>query len=384
MNPAPPTNSLRGSVSRPTIAVFIPSLRGGGVERNMLNLTRGMADAGHPVDLVLVSAQGPFLKMVDKRVRVVDLKSSRVVSALPKLVRYLKDARPAALLSGMGHANIIAVIARGLSGVNCRLVVSEHTLPSVIAKVASTPLSKTVPVLSRWFYPRADAVVAVSEDVGRDLREASGLREELITVIPNPVVTPELMNELARRAEHHFFDEGLPPVILGIGRLSHEKGFDILIRAFGLLLETMDARLLIVGEGADRPKLEALVAELGLENKVDLPGFVDGVPAYICQAAVVVMPSRIEGFGNALVEAMAGGVPCVATDCPGGPSDILEHGKYGPLVPFDDPRALAKGIEKAMRDPVPTDVLISRAAEFSLDRVVARYLEVLGVQPNGH
>ncbi len=384
MNPAPPTKSPRGSVSRPTIAVFIPSLRGGGVERNMLNLTRGMADAGHAVDLVLVSAEGPFLKMVDERVRVVDLKSSRVVSALPKLIRYLKDARPAALLSGMGHANIIAVIAHGLAGGDCRLVVSEHTLPSVVAKFASTPLSKTVPVLSRWFYPRADAVVAVSGDVGRDLREASGLREELITVIPNPVVTPELMEELAGRAEHRFFDEDSPPVILGIGRLSHEKGFDVLIRAFGLLLETTDARLLIVGEGEDRPELEALVTELGLENKVDLPGFVDGVPSYISQAAVVAMPSRIEGFGNALVEAMAGGVPCVATDCPGGPSDILEQGKFGPLAQVDDPGALATGIEKAMRDPVPADVLKSRAAEYSLDRVVARYLEVLGVQPNGH
>jgi glycosyltransferase involved in cell wall biosynthesis len=367
-----------------TIAVFIPSLRGGGVERNMLNLTRGMADAGYAVDLVLVSAEGPFLKMVDKRVRVIDLKSSRVISALPKLIRYLKDTRPGVLLSGMGHANIMAVIARRMAGVHCRLVVSEHTLPSVIAKVSRTPLSKTVPLLSRWFYPRADAVVVVSEDVGRNLREVSGLREELITVIPNPVVTPELEEELAQKANHRFFAEGLPPVILGIGRLSHEKGFDVLIRAFGYLLETTDARLLIVGEGEDRPLLEALVPKLGLQDKVDLPGFVDAVPSFIGQAAVVAMPSRIEGFGNALVEAMAGGVSVVATNCPGGPSDILEQGKYGPLVPFDDPAALAKGIEMALRDPVPADVLKLRAAEYTLDRVVARYLEVMGLQPNGH
>ncbi len=373
MNPAPPA-----------IAVFIPSLRGGGVERNMLNLTRGMADAGFPVDLVLVSAEGPFLKMVDERVRVVDLKSGRVISALPKLIRYLKDSRPEVLLSGMGHANIIAVIARRLAGVPCRLVVSEHTLPSVIAKVASTPLSRTVPLLSRWFYPRADAVVVVSEDVGRDLREASGLRDELITVIPNPVVTPELAAGLARKADHRFFAEGSPPVILGIGRLSHEKGFDVLIRAFGLLLESTDARLLIVGEGEDRPELETLVKELGIQGQVDLPGFVDAVPSYIGQAAVVAMPSRIEGFGNALVEAMAGGVAVVATDCPGGPSDILEQGKFGPLVPFDDPAALAAGIEMALRDPVPAEVLKTRAAEYTLGSVVTRYLEVMGVRPNGH
>ncbi len=367
-----------------TIAVFIPSLRGGGVERNMLNLTRGMADAGYAVDLVLVSAEGPFLKMVDERVRVVDLKSARVISALPKLIRYLKDARPEALLSGMGHANIIAVIARRLAGAHCRLVVSEHTMISVFAGVAGTPLTKTIPVLSRWFYPRADGVVAVSEDVGRDLRKASGLPGDLITVIPNPVVTPDLVEELARRANHHFFDAGSPPVILGVGRLSPEKGFDVLIRAFGLLLETTDARLLIVGEGEERPGLEALAAELQLSDKVELPGFVDSVPSYISQAAVVVMPSRIEGFGNALVEAMAGGIPVVATDCPGGPSDILDQGKYGPLVPSDDPGALAAGIEKAMGDPIPADVLKTRAAEYTLDRVVVRYLEVLGVQPNGH
>ena len=367
-----------------TIAVFIPSLRGGGVERTMLNLTRGMADLGYSVDLVLVSAEGPFLKMVDERVRVVDLKSSRVISALPKLVRYLKNARPGVLLSGMGHANIIATVARMLAGARCRLVVRVHTLPSVLAGVARTPLSRVVPLLSRWFYPRADAVVVVSADVGRDLIDASGLPEELITVIPNPVVTPELVGELAQKSQHRYFAEGSPPVILGIGRLSHEKGFDVLIRAFELLLETKDARLLIVGEGEDRSQLEALVTELGIQDKVDLPGFVDAVPSYICQAAVVAMPSRIEGFGNALVEAMAGGVAVVATDCPGGPSDILEQGKYGPLVPFDDPKALAAGIEKALRDPVPADELKSRASEYTLVRVVARYLEVMGLQPNGH
>jgi len=384
MNSPPPANPQPGSVTAPTIAVFIPSLRGGGVERNMLNLTRGMADAGHSVDLVLVKAEGPFLQMVDKRVRVVDLRSGRVLTALPRLIGYLKSIRPAALLSGMGHANIIAVLARRLAGIRCRLVVSEHTLPSVIAGVASTPLSRTVPFLSRWFYPRADAVVAVSEDVARDLREASGLSKESITVIPNPVVTPELAEALARRADHRFFAAGSPPVILGIGRLSREKGFDVLIRAFGLLLKTTEARLLIVGEGEERPRLEDLVKKLGLGDKVELPGFVDSVPSYISQATVVAMPSRIEGFGNALVEAMAGGVSVVATDCPGGPSDILEQGRFGPLVPVDDPAALAVGIGEAMKGPVPPEDLKSRAAEYSLDRVVARYLDVLGVQPNGH
>ena len=371
------------TLPRSDIAIFIPSLRGGGVERNMLNLSRGMVDAGYAVDLVLVKAEGPFLERLDPRVRVVDLRSSRVVAAVPGLIRYLNRHRPAALLSAMGHANIIAIMARRLSRSRCRLVVSEHTLPSVIAKVAGTPLSRTVPGLSRWFYPRADAIVAVSRGVAADLVAGSRIAADRITVIPNPVVTPELIAALGTAADHPFFRPGTPPVILGIGRLSIEKGFDVLIRAFAVLRRSVEARLLILGEGEERARLETMVNELGLEDAVDLPGFVAAVPAFIGAATVVVMPSRIEGFGNALVEAMAGGVPVVATACPGGPADILDDGRYGPLVPVDDPEALAAGIAAALEQPVAPEVLQTRAAEFSLDKIVARYLAVLGLEPNG-
>jgi glycosyltransferase involved in cell wall biosynthesis len=145
----------------------------------------------------------------------------------------------------------------------------------------------------------------------------------------------------------------------------------------------VEARLLILGEGEERARLETMVNELGLEDAVELPGFVAAVPSFIGAAAVVVMPSRIEGFGNALVEAMAGGVPVVATACPGGPADILDDGRYGPLVPVDDPEALAAGIAAALEQPVAPEVLQARAAEFSLDKIVARYLAVLGLEPNG-
>jgi glycosyltransferase involved in cell wall biosynthesis len=278
----------------------------------------------------------------------------------------------------MGHANTVAVAARWLARSRCRLVLSEHTLSSVIAKVAGTPLSRLVPWTSRWFYPRADAVVAVSSDVKGDLVQVSHLRPDLITVIPNPVVTPELLAGLQAAVGHHFFRPGSPPVVLGIGRLSGEKGFDVLIRAHRILLRDTAARLMIVGEGEDRPLLEKLVRELGLEDSVAMPGFVDDVPAYIAASAVVVMPSRIEGFGNALVEAMAAGVPVVATACPGGPKDILKDGRYGPLVPVDAPQALAAAVAGILRDPPPAAALQERAGDFALGSVTARYLEIMG------
>ncbi len=383
MNSAADTPANRPSGTRPKIAVFIPSLRGGGVERNMLNLTAGLADAGCGVDLVLAQAEGPFLDKVDPRVRVVDLRARRVLTALPGLVRYLKEARPTALLSGMGHANIVAVVAKALARVGTRLTISEHTLPSVITGVAANTRSRTVPWLSRLFYPRADAVVAVSRAVLQDLVTGSGLDPESITVIPNPVVTPKMKSSPAGLPDHPYFRPGNPPVLLGVGRLSREKGFDVLLRALPLVLQERDCRLLILGEGEERPRLEALVRDLDLGDKADLPGFVDEVPPYLAAAAVMVMPSRVEGFGNALVEAMAQGTPVVAADCPGGPVDILAEGRFGPLVAVEDPAALAAGIVEVLDAPTDPEVLRRRASDFSVAVVTGRYLDVLLDRQNG-
>jgi len=359
-------------------ALFLPSLRGGGAERVMLNLARGFAERGLHVDLVLAKAEGPYLPEVPPAVRIVDLKAPRVLASLPGLVRYLRRERPATMLSTLDHANIVALWAKRLSGSPTRVVVRVASTVSLSSGHASTARARLTPRLMRLFYPWADGIVAISQGVAADLSRITGIRRERITVIYNPVVTPELFERAKDPLAHPWFPPGQPPVILGVGRLTKAKDFPTLIRAFALVRRELPARLVILGEGEERPRLEALVKELGLEDDVALPGFVENPYAYMSRAAVFVLSSAWEGLPNVLIQAMACGCPVVSTDCPSGPAEILENGKYGPLVPAGDITALALAITSILsseRDLIPDIAL--RAKDFESNNAIESYLGLL-------
>ena len=363
------------------VALFLPSLRGGGAERVMVNLARGFVERGLQVDLVLARAEGPYLSQVPKEVRVVDLGAQRVLHSLPGLVRYLREERPQAMLSALNHANIVAIWAKLLARVKTRLVVSERTTLSRSTENASSIRVKFIPFLVKAFYPYADVVVAVSRGVAEDLIARIGLTAEKIKVIYNPVVTPELFTKAEEPLDHPWFRPGEPPVILGVGRLTKPQDFPTLIRAFALVRKKRPARLMILGEGEERPNLEALVRELGLEREVALPGFVENPYKYMKRAAVFVLSSRWEGLPNALIEALAVGTPVVATDCPGGSKEILEGGKWGRLVPVGDVEALADAIVDILSNSElhgeTTEQILQR---FDLDYIITKYLKVMRLE----
>lgn len=360
------------------IAVYIPSLRGGGAERVMLTLANGFAQRGHTVDLVLVQAEGPYLSEVSSSVRVVDLGAGRVMRSLPRLVRYLQNETPVALVSALNYANIVAVAAHRLAASHARLIVTEHSTLSVALKNTTKHRARWLPRLMRWMYPLADAVVAVSNGVRDDLAAEIGLPRERIHTVYNPVVSTRLLARSREPASHPWFGPNQPPVVLGVGRLTVEKDFATLIRAFARVRRERDARLMILGEGELRDDLETLVRSLGLERDVALPGFVDNPYAYMRQASVFVLSSRWEGLPTVLIEAMACGTPVVATDCPSGPSEILEEGRWGRLTPVGDVEALAEAIMETLDAPEHPDVA-RRAQDFSAERAVDEYLRLLGL-----
>ncbi|HPD07177.1 MAG TPA: glycosyltransferase [Candidatus Bipolaricaulis sp.] len=363
------------------IALFLPSLHGGGAERVMVNLARGFAERGLNVDLVLAKAEGPYLSQVPSNVRVVNLGVNRTLYSLLGLVRYLKQEQPKATLSALNHANIIAIWARLLSRVKTCLIVSEHNALSQSIENTTSVRAKLIPLLIKIFYPKADAVVAVSHGVAEDLIARTGLPSEKVKVIYNPVVAPEVFSKANEPLEHPWFQEGEPPVILGVGRLTTQKDFPTLVRAFVLVRKEHAARLMILGDGEDRPKLEALIRELGLEKDVAMPGFVDNPCKYMKRAALLVLSSRWEGFGNVLVEAMACGTPVISTDCPSGPAEILEGGKWGRLVPMGDDAALAQAVLTTLAEPRQLQAAQQRMRErFGLEAVVEQYLDVLGLR----
>jgi glycosyltransferase involved in cell wall biosynthesis len=237
-------------------------------------------------------------------------------------------------------------------------------------------------MLARWLYPQAHRVVAVSHGVATDILHLYQLPTAKVAVIYNPVVTPELIARSWEAVEHPWLAAGEPPIILGVGRLTAQKDFATLIRAFARVRQHDEARLIILGEGEHRPILEQLIGELGLQAWVALPGFVENPYAWMRRAAVFVLSSRWEGLPTVLIEAMACGTPVVATDCPSGPREILEGGKWGKLVPVGDAVGLAEAICQTLKEGSPSDLSI-RASDFSLERAVESYLQVLGLWRNG-
>jgi len=360
------------------VSLFVPSLRGGGAERVMVMLANGFADRGLKVDLVLAQAEGPYLAEVSSAVRIVDLRANRVLASLPGLVRYLRQERPRAMLSALNHANVIAVVARILSGVSVRLVVSEHNNVSLSMNISRKLRSRVVLSMMRWAYRKADGVAAVSTGVADDLANAINLPRDRISVIFNPVVTPELIEKSRMSLEHPWLKEGKSPVILGVGRLTLQKDFTTLIHAFAQVRTVYDCRLVILGEGELRAELEQLVASLGVQDSVQLPGFAENPFAWMSRVQLFVLSSRWEGLGNVLIEAMACGAAVVSTNCPSGPDEILEGGRWGRLVPVGDVQALAEAMVAVLE--TPGDQLFDvrrRADNFKRELAVSAYLKLL-------
>jgi glycosyltransferase involved in cell wall biosynthesis len=345
------STGLKGVNNR--IALFVPVLTGGGAERVMVDLAGGFARRGLPVDLVLVQASGPYLAAVPAQVRIVELRSSRTTTSALALARYLRRERPSALLSTLHLANVVAIAAKRLAGVETRAVIRQSNTLSGGSGARRRPVSRLTTFLVRRAYPWADGIVAVSQAVAEDLTRVTRLPGESITVIPNPVVTAELFRLAKESPKHPWFEPGALPVVLGVGRFTRQKDFPTLLHAFAWVQRAWPCRLVILGEGKERPALEGLSRELGVEHAVSLPGFVSNPFAFMARAAVFASSSAWEGLPGALIQALACGTPCVATDCPGGSREVLGDGRFGSLVPVGDVSALAASIAGMLQRPRP-------------------------------
>ena len=362
-----------------TIALFLPSLHGGGAERVMLDLAGQFAGSGHEVDLVLMNAfASPLTGLVPPGVKLIDLQCPRLWTSTPSMVRYLRRRRPEGIISAMPLANAIAGYARVLAGVPLRLVLSEHNYRSIAFGDTELPRDVILAPFIRLGYRFADAIVAVSHGVAQRLRQTRGIRAGRVRVVYNPAYSPRI-EALAREAvPHPWLEDNSIPVVVGSGRLEAQKDFHTLLEAFALLRARRAARLIILGEGSQRTSLEERARQLRVTDSVALPGFVVNPWAYMGRATVFALSSVHEGLGNVLIEALALGTSVVSTDCSSGPAEILAHGRFGKLVKVGDVPALAQALDDAIDTPVHRAALQRRAREFSIDAAFSGYLEAFG------
>ena len=361
---------------KPRLAFFLPSLGGGGAERVMVTLANYCAERGFPTEMIVVKEWTTYLNEVAPTIPVEFLRPTRRIQITPRLARIMRARRFDALLSS--PRNFPPLLVKRTCFLPTRVVVREAISASVEFAQTKRSFKERVAVRLgyRFLYPYADAVVAVSKDVARSLLQMSPIPTHKLHVIYNPVVSPALYEKANAPLDHPWFQPHQPAVILGVGRHHPQKGFDTLLRAFALVREHVPARLVILGEGPERPNLERLAAELGVAADVDMPGFDPNPFRYMKRAGVFVLSSRYEGLPNVLIQAMACGCPVISTDCPGGSSEILDDGRYGVLVPVDDVEAMARAITYALAGqvaPAPAKWL----DQYQVERVAEQYLQLM-------
>lgn len=361
------------------VTVLMSFSGAGGVERMVMNLVREFAAQCEAVDLLVIRAKGPHFSNIPPNVNIIKLNANHTLTAIPAIARYLKAHKPEALLVAKDRAGRAAVIARALAGVSTKIYVRLGTNLSTALEHRSR--------LSAWWrkapmtaiYKKVDQVIAVSQGVAEDTIKITGIPEEKVCVIRNPVVTQEFLKKAQEDAPHSWLVDKECPVVMGVGRLSVQKDFETLIKAFAEVNKIRPLRLIILGDGGKRDELETMVRSLGLSDKVLMPGFQDNPMCWVKSADVFVLSSRWEGSPNALTEALALGVPSVSTRCPSGPNETLAEGQYGPLVAMGDYMDMAKQIINVIDQPHPAEYLKSAVAEYHVNISAKRYLELLGV-----
>lgn len=399
------------TVDKP-IAVFLPSLVAGGVGRVFVDLMNAFVSRGQRVDLLLCRSRGPHLARLDPRIRVIELPREgrlrsrwRILQAHPgpwwELLRpvllslsdasaqraiagladYLVNHRPRALLCGKTHTNLAALWAAHIAGTGTRVVVSERTQLSLQIRMKRPWRWRHIARVVGRLYPEAHAITSVSDGVSDDLARCAKIDRHRILTIYNPIDIDRIRELSAEPVEHRWFGDPGTEVILSAGRLVQQKNFVTLIDAFAELVQrspqAQSLRLLIFGEGGERRALEERIAEHGLDDRIELPGYVENPFRFMARARLFVLSSSWEGLPSALIEALACGCPVVSSDCKSGPREILVGGRFGRLVPVGDSESLAEAIEHTLGETPQRDALRARAADFSVDAAVERYLATL-------
>jgi glycosyltransferase involved in cell wall biosynthesis len=357
------------------ISILLPDLRGGGAERVSIDLARAFRILGHEVDFVLLEAKGEFLAETKRDFFIADLGVKKFRSTLKPLARYLRNRQPEAMIANMWPLTSASVIGRIFSHTKTRLLLVEHTTLS--ASYASWGYTNNLMMRAsiRATYWLADKIAAVSIGAANDTATLAGLAKHRVAVLYNPIPKrPKPSSEAVAMAEQLWSCPNQQR-ILSVGNLKDAKNYPLLLRAFASL-SRRDVRLMILGSGDDTA-LRGLAYDIGIAERVIFPGFyLDPSPFYET-ADLFVLSSDHEGFGNVIVEALSFGLPIVSTDCPSGPAEILEYGRWGRLVPVGDTRALANAMNEVLSATTDREALKRRAADFAPEIAARKYLKLL-------
>ena len=346
------------------VAFLLRDLGQGGAERSSLRLANGLASSGMKVTLFVLKKKGEMLDSISPDIQVVDIKSSFI-----RLISEIRSMDIDFLLPI--YTSMRALMAKAILRKSFKVIISQRNMFTMDRGPIQTKLKF---IRCKLLYRFAGACVCISHGVAEEMRTLNLISSDKIHVIYNPVVNKELLSQIDEPLNDPWFNENSSSVIIGIGRFGDQKDFATLLKAFEIVsLNRGNLKLLLFGEGKQRVMLEKMASDLGIAEKVRMPGYTRNPYHYMKRAALFVLTSRFEGFGNVVAEALACGCNVVSTNCKSGPSEILDGGKYGALAKVGDPEDIAIAITKMLDNPLPKELLISRAEYFSEERAVENY-----------
>lgn len=358
------------------VCFFVGGLQLGGIGKLTVNLVKEFINKGISVDLFLLTGRGEYFSDIPEEARIFIAEGS-VFKKVYKFIKYLNTEKPDLSISARQRQDIINIFCCSVSLSKTKPVISIHT--NLTTELKYVEKEKSIyPNLARFIYKIPEKFIAVSSGVADEFSKRTKVERNNIKVIHNPIRLPNGKNNLPNIRKAHFvFMKEADISIVSAGRFTEAKDFFTLIKAFKILIETVDAKLLLLGDGPLKDEIESMIHKLNLEKHVLLTGYVNSPESYINEASVFVLSSKWEGFGNVLVEAMGVGTPVVSTNCPSGPAEILEDGKYGDLVPVGESEDMAKAIISALKNPIDSKVLIKRAKDFSVPKIADEYLQYI-------
>ena len=385
-------------------AFSIGTLAGGGAERVILNLAGEFVRRGIKTDLLVAKYKGPLVEFVPEGVNVIELKKSgrftvlfyllrlpvsswldaivwlfgggpKTITRLPALLNYLRSNQPQTILSTLDAVNVTTLWAKYLSNLKTKFIVRQAIFHSQEASNARGLIgASSLPRLVKRWYPTADKIISVSNEMTEDLKEYCNVPDDRITTIYNPINLKNIAEKAEQPLDDSWFLDRQIPVVLAVGRLYKQKNYPILFEAIKSIKARREVRLVVLGEGPERDSLMTLAKNLKIEKCIQLVGHVPNPYQYMAKANVFALSSSWEGLPNVILEALACECKIVSTNCPSGPAEILEDGKYGKLVPVNDAYAMASAIEESLDDSFDKNLLQARAAEFGLDKVSEKYM----------
>ena len=363
------------------ITFFIPDLRLGGAEKMLRLMINTLIDRypQYTVELCLASAKGEILDEIDRRITIINFSRSNVRYCLFDLIHYFRKEKPDCFISSLDYANILSSLAHKLSRSRSKLILWEHSVTSIHSQLTISKFFTLRYCLVNYFYKRAHHIVAVSKGTAKDMFLNFSIPEGKLNVIYNSVEYKKILQLANLQDVYVLPDLGKEKYIISVGRLVKAKNYQLLIKAYYLLQENNLIKLIIVGDGPEKQYLQQLISQLNLDRRVILAGYIKNPFPLINNAELLVLSSNWEGFSLVLIEALSLRKNIVATDCPSGPREILDNGKFGLLVPMNNPEKLAEGISQIIKGEVKFDeaLLLQRAKYYNIETSFNRFIKII-------